>query len=77
MRDPLAAPPDIEQVALDGVEQIARIGSAHYDYATRELQWSDNLYRLFGAEPGAFAPLMQVEFERRFVHPNDRTLFRG
>lgn len=76
MRDALAAPPDIEQVALDSVEQIARIGSAHYDYATRELQWSDNLYRLLGAEPGAFAPLMQVEFERRFVHPDDRTLFR-
>ena len=42
------------------------------DSETGELLWSDNLFRLFGLEPGSATP--SVELVREMTHPEDREL---
>jgi hypothetical protein len=41
---------------LERAEEIAGIGSYIWDLGSGDLQWSDNLYRLFGIEPGDVTP---------------------
>jgi DNA-binding NarL/FixJ family response regulator/PAS domain-containing protein len=51
-------------------EKIAGIGSWDWDLRTGELRWSDNLFRLFGVNPGTFTPTLQDAIER--MHADDR-----
>lgn len=48
---------------------LAQIGGWHYDIVNDRLTWSDEVYRIFGIEPGQFRATMQ-SFEQ-FVHPGD------
>ncbi|MBC7536031.1 MAG: PAS domain-containing protein [Ferruginibacter sp.] len=50
-------------------EENALIGSYSWSLQTGELEYSDNLYRLLGHEPGEFTP----SFEKylTFIHPDD------
>jgi PAS domain S-box-containing protein len=56
-------------------EQIAGIGSWDWDVHTGELRWSDNLFRLFGLDPGTFTPTLQDAIER--IHADDRERVRA
>lgn len=51
-------------------EENALIGSYSWNLKTGSLEYSDNLYRLFGYEPGDFSP----SFEKfvSMIHPADR-----
>jgi PAS domain S-box-containing protein len=51
-------------------QQIARLGSWSWDIANDSIYWSDEIYRLFGLQPGEFVP--RYEDLLRFVHPEDR-----
>lgn len=66
--------PDFEwarRLALfDYAERIAGMGCWEWTLGSGELLWSDNLFRIFGLEPGAVAPTS--EFLLRRVHPDDR-----
>ncbi|MHA7815405.1 MAG: response regulator [Pseudohaliea sp.] len=55
-------------------QRLASIGSWTADFASRELAWSDEVYRIFGHEPGGFTPTFEV-FEAA-VHPDDRAQVR-
>lgn len=55
---------------LERAERLARIGSWEWTPATDEFVWSDNLFRLFGLQPGEVAPSLEVLAAR--VHPDDR-----
>jgi PAS domain S-box-containing protein len=55
-------------------EQTGKFGSYRYDFDTKVLTYSDNLYRLLGCEPGEF-PASGEEF-LKFVHPDDRDFVR-
>jgi PAS domain S-box-containing protein len=55
---------------IEGAEQAAGLGSWDWDIGTGELLWSENLFRLFGLEPGALRPTPEYVFER--THPDDR-----
>jgi PAS domain S-box-containing protein len=57
---------------LDIAQRIARVGSVDRDLRTRELRWSDELYRLLGFEPGEIEPSDQA-FEDR-IHPDDLSI---
>jgi PAS domain S-box-containing protein len=55
---------------LDEIQSIAHVGSWEWDIMTGIITWSDEMYRVYGFEPGSFA----VSFER-FVDrilPEDR-----
>jgi diguanylate cyclase (GGDEF)-like protein/PAS domain S-box-containing protein len=62
-------------VLLARVEEVAEVGSWAYAPDTRELLWSDNLYRLLGLEPGAITARPESLLEQ--VHPDDRERVEG
>lgn len=51
-------------------QRIAHLGSYDWDIATDTNTWSDELYRIYGAEPQSF----NASYERflGFIHPDDR-----
>jgi signal transduction histidine kinase len=51
-------------------EENALIGSYAWHLNTNKLEYSDNLYRLLGCEPGEFEPSMEKYFS--FIHPEDK-----
>jgi PAS domain S-box-containing protein len=51
-------------------QALARIGSWEWDIPANLVWWSDELYRIYGLEPGAIAPSYE-EFLAH-VHPDDR-----
>ena len=55
---------------LREAQTLARFGNWMADLTTGELYWSDEIYRIFGHEPGSFAP--SVEAFQSMVHPDDR-----
>jgi PAS domain S-box-containing protein len=55
---------------LEAAEQIAQIGSFEWVPESTELRWSDNLFRIFGLEPGEITPSRDFWYDR--VHPDDR-----
>ncbi|MGZ5052222.1 MAG: PAS domain S-box protein [Methylobacter sp.] len=56
---------------LSESQRIAHIGSWTLDLATERLNWSDEMYRIFGVTPEAFAHTVSAFLER--IHPDDRT----
>jgi PAS domain S-box-containing protein len=59
-----------ERSVLDQAEQLAQTGSWDWDLDEDVLLWSDNLFRLFGLEPGEIAPSRGYVVGR--IHPDDR-----
>lgn len=51
------------------VQRLASIGSWEVDFATAQLAWSEETYRIYQAEPDS-EPLTRQTF-REFVHPED------
>ncbi len=58
------------EASLAEAQRIAHLGDWDLDLATRELRWSDELYRIVGVAPRAFAPTAEHLLE--MVHPDDR-----
>jgi DNA-binding CsgD family transcriptional regulator len=56
---------------LESGEKLAQIGSWDWDLAADMLVWSDNLFRLFGLEPGEIRPTPEYVVTR--THPDDRS----
>ncbi len=54
---------------LREAQSLARIGNWAADLTSGQLLWSDEIYRIFGYQPGSFAP--SVEAFRAAVHPDD------
>ena len=59
-------------ITLQHAEQIAQAGNWRTDLTTGARQYSDNVYRLFGYEPGAFPPGLAGWLPG--VHPDDRQM---
>jgi len=55
---------------LDTAEQVAHLGTWEWLPVTDALVWSDNLYRIFGVEPGEITPTTEYVLER--TYPDDR-----
>ena len=62
------------EAQLQNAQQIAHIGSWKWNIAADEIEWSDELFRIFGLTPDAFEPT----FERYLthIHPEDREMVR-
>lgn len=61
---------DRAHVRLAEAQAVARIGSWEWEPDTGRLEWSEELYRLYGEHPASFAPSYEAFMER--VHPEDR-----
>lgn len=57
---------------LARVQSIGGIGYWELDLRTNQAIWSDELYRIFGYQPGQIAPSYQAYLER--VHPDERAM---
>jgi DNA-binding CsgD family transcriptional regulator/PAS domain-containing protein len=55
---------------LDTAEHVARLGTWEWWPITDAQVWSDNLYSIFGVEPGEITPTQGYVLER--AHPDDR-----
>jgi serine phosphatase RsbU (regulator of sigma subunit)/PAS domain-containing protein len=53
-------------------QELARVGSWRYDFATDRLEWSDELYRICGMERGDPLPRPADGGLFEFEHPDDR-----
>jgi len=54
---------------LKEAQELASLGSWEWDLDTDEIFWSDEVYRIFGIEPGEFAP--SAEAFEAIIHPED------
>lgn len=62
------------QRKLIEAQRIGRVGNWELDLSTGALWWSDEVYALFGRQPGVFVPTVNG-FED-LVHPDDRPLLK-
>jgi PAS domain S-box-containing protein len=60
---------------LREAQRIAQIGHWSLEIATGRLSWSDEIYRIFGREPGEFEPSYARFFEA--LHPDDLPLVKA
>ena len=56
-------------------DPIAEHGSWEYDLETREITWSDGVFRIHGVTPGEFD--LTFEEVRKLVHPEDLQRYAG
>ena len=59
---------------LAEAQRIARLGNWEWDFATDELTWSDEMFRILGLVPQSLAVNFEGFMER--VHPDDRALLQ-
>lgn len=62
------------ETQLKAAQRIAQMGSWEWDLTTNTLNWSQELYRIYGVNPAD-----QVTFEKfiEMVHPEDRRFVQG
>jgi PAS domain S-box-containing protein len=57
------------EARLREAQQVAHIGSWEWRIADNQLRWSDELYRIYGSQPGDYTPSYELFLSR--VHPDD------
>lgn len=65
----------LSEERLKEAQELARLGSYDWNILTDTNTWSDELYRIYGYEPGAF----NASYERflSMLHPDDRERIMG
>ncbi|MGB2713907.1 MAG: MASE1 domain-containing protein, partial [Vicinamibacterales bacterium] len=58
------------EARLAEAQEVAHIGSWQWDARTGQLAWSEEMYRIYGADPGSFEPSHQTFVA--MVHAHDR-----
>jgi diguanylate cyclase (GGDEF)-like protein/PAS domain S-box-containing protein len=57
------------EAGLRMAQQVGKVGSWERDLCSNRLTWSEETYRIVGADPNSFIPTRESLFER--VHPED------
>lgn len=60
------------EARLNEAQRIARIGSWELDYTTKQLVWSDEIFRIFEIEPAHFEASYEAFLNA--IHPEDREM---
>lgn len=57
-------------IQLEEAQQLAHIGSWEWDVVANNIEWSDELFRIFGLTP----QVIKADYENylRYIHPDDR-----
>ncbi|MES1215504.1 MAG: PAS domain-containing protein [Bacteroidota bacterium] len=55
-------------------EQLAHFGSWEADIITGEFKWSDEIYRIYGYDPGEVKPGQDIVLHH--IHPDDRAFYQ-
>lgn len=63
---------DVER--FNKVEMLTHLGNYELDLRTGKTIWSDELFRIFGYQPGSFEPANEKRIE--FAHPDDKKLVK-
>jgi diguanylate cyclase (GGDEF)-like protein/PAS domain S-box-containing protein len=58
--------------ALDTTQRLAHLGTWEYDVVGDSIFWSDEMFRLYGYEPGEVTPVTETAVSR--THPDDQPL---
>jgi PAS domain S-box-containing protein len=64
------------EAQLAEAQRMVSLGNWTLDLATRETNWSDEIYRQFGLEPGSPIPSSR-EYYEKYIHPDDREKVRA
>jgi len=64
-----------ERTKFNEAQQIAHVGSWEWDIAPNRITWSEELYRIFGLEPGGAPVTYDAYLER--IHPSERAAVRA
>jgi PAS domain S-box-containing protein len=64
----------LSEASLANAQRIARLGNWDWDVVADELQWSDEIYRIFGVRPREFGATHLAFLD--CVHPDDRDRVR-
>lgn len=62
------------EARLIKAQRIAHLGNWERALTSNELSWSDEIFRIFGFEPGEFTPTTEILMNS--IHPDDRQLIR-
>jgi PAS domain S-box-containing protein len=60
----------VQERQLEEAQRIAHVGSWEWDVAADRVAWTPEMFRIFGFDPGAFAPTRDGFLQR--VHAEDR-----
>jgi len=63
------------EASLAQAQRIAKLGNWDWDIEKDVLRWSDEIFRILGAEPGSFGTSRDAF--TAFVHPDDREALRA
>ena len=65
---------EIDQLrrALQTTQQLAHVGTWEYDVTSETVYWSEEMFRLYGYEPGEVTPSRESSMRR--THPDDHAL---
>jgi PAS domain S-box-containing protein len=63
------------EASLANAQRIAQLGNWDLDRTTKQLRWSDEIYRILGEWPGTFEPSLDTFL--KYVHPEDRDLVKS
>jgi two-component system sensor histidine kinase/response regulator len=70
LNETLHATTALREQQMAEAQHLARVGSWEWDVGTGQLDWSDELYRLFGLDPKTESPTFDLFMQ--WVHPEDR-----
>ena len=59
-----------QRTLLAEAQKLAGLGCWEWDPASGRVTWSDEMYAIYGVEPGRFRPSFEAYLER--IHPEDR-----
>ena len=60
------------QAILARAQSIAHVGNWAWNLKTGQMQWSDEVYRIFGYDPGSIQPTEELLLSS--VFPDDREM---
>ncbi len=74
LNEKLHATTALREQQMAEAQHLAHVGSWEWDVVTGSIDWSDELYRLFGLDPGTERPTLELFMQR--VLPEDRPKVR-